>query len=294
MKSNETNDLRSENRALREENTRLSDLTRMLLSSSAFSTFLDDLSLSSLPADPTSSEQARQKSTSTPRQTDSVLPSVQKDASPAVIAQHRRQAQHENVTQIGMTLLPESNMDFSALDLEQNDSWALGSMTSGPWDSHTSQVFSVMDIPQGPAVDQVDFSSLSGKTSHFVGGDLPSVDNKVELPEVDTMPILQKFPTAGLSECIDNSNVHINGSDPIYALYDDTPTLHSSSSSDAADETFHEMSPEKLFARYQMVLKSEASAEEGEISNASMDRFTSTCQSADAALQRISRMTSHF
>ncbi|RAL59858.1 hypothetical protein DID88_000487 [Monilinia fructigena] len=44
IKVNENMDLKSQNRALMEENTRLSDLTRMLLSSPAFSGFLDTLS----------------------------------------------------------------------------------------------------------------------------------------------------------------------------------------------------------------------------------------------------------
>merc|ERR1712230_262179 len=43
VKVNENTDLRNQNRALMEENTRLSDLTRMLLSSPSFSGFLDTL-----------------------------------------------------------------------------------------------------------------------------------------------------------------------------------------------------------------------------------------------------------
>src|SRR5437763_10380591 len=49
-KAQEASDLRAQNRQLIEENTRLTDLTRMLLSSQAFSSFLNELSLNGIPA----------------------------------------------------------------------------------------------------------------------------------------------------------------------------------------------------------------------------------------------------
>ncbi|KAI9887107.1 MAG: hypothetical protein M1823_001097 [Watsoniomyces obsoletus] len=82
-KAKESNDLRQENRALRDENTRLSDLTRMLLGSPAFSGFLEQLSTNG-----GASSAPTQTSSSAPAANDSVVggPSVAptpKDVNPS-------------------------------------------------------------------------------------------------------------------------------------------------------------------------------------------------------------------
>jgi hypothetical protein len=139
-----------------EENTRLTDLTRMLLSSPSFSGFLDTLAHNPAqqqqPA-PASAQQAENRQ-------------VRKDVNPYAAQQH---LQHQ---QIGVAMIPEQTMDFSMLDLNNDGVY-----------SYQPQVFSVFGIPDAA----IDCEVLSGKTgcpSHSIS----SVDEKVELPVVVRAP----------------------------------------------------------------------------------------------------------
>ncbi|KAM3069540.1 hypothetical protein ACMFMG_005644 [Clarireedia jacksonii] len=188
-KVNENSDLRSQNRALMEENTRLSDLTRMLLSSPAFSGFLD--TLSSNPAaqqappasQPTQAEQPRQ---------------VRKDVNP--YAAQQMQQQH-----IGMAMIPEQATDFSMLNINAEGGF-----------SYQPQVFSVLSMPE-PVIDS---SVLSGKTSNFVGK-LESEDEKIELPVVERTSVSkQPEAVAVVEEEIDEEF----DADPAFALFAENTT----------------------------------------------------------------------
>merc|ERR1712144_199352 len=110
VKVNENTDLRNQNRALMEENTRLSDLTRMLLSSPSFSGFLD--TLASNPAAAQTAQAVQQQ----PQQVEQQQPQqrVRKDINPYAAQQQQMQQQH-----IGMTMIPEQTMDFSMLSLPE-------------------------------------------------------------------------------------------------------------------------------------------------------------------------------
>ncbi len=131
-KVDEANALRSENRQLREENNRLTDLTRMLLSSPAFTGFLQELNQSGLPE--TTRPQTRQE-----RAQPQPQPS-RKDVNPHDAA---RQLQSQQ-PQVGMALIPEPNADLSLYDIP---SWTSAIPTT---DYH---VFAVTEIPQGPTLD---------------------------------------------------------------------------------------------------------------------------------------------
>lgn len=155
----ENSDLRNQNRALMEENTRLTDLTRMLLSSPSFSSFLDTLAQNPSAVPPQTAPAANQQAEN--RQT-------RKDASPYAAQQHM---QHQ---QIGVAMIPEQTMDFSMLDLNLN--------TDGAF-SYQPQVFSVFGIPETAIESDV----LSGKTVSPAPSPA-SEDSKVELPFVERSP----------------------------------------------------------------------------------------------------------
>src|SRR5256885_6591869 len=89
-KVQEANDLRVQNRQLMEENTRLSDLTRMLLSSQAFSGFLNELSQNGMPAPSTTAATASQPQSQT--QSQAQPQPTKKDVNPH---QATRQAQNQ-------------------------------------------------------------------------------------------------------------------------------------------------------------------------------------------------------
>jgi hypothetical protein len=139
-----------------DENTRLSDLTRMLLSSPSFSGFLDTLSQN--PA-------AQQQPTSTPAPAQQVETRQRKDVNPYAGPQQMQQQQ------IGMAMIPEHTMDFSMLDLNSEGAF-----------SYQPQVFSVLSMPE----TIFDAEALSGKGPALTP--LASDDEKVELPTVERAP----------------------------------------------------------------------------------------------------------
>lgn len=144
-----------------EENTRLSDLTRMLLSSPSFSGFLDTLS-----QNPAAAQTAQQVTQPRVEQQQQPQRQARKDVNP-----YAAQQQMQNHQQIGMTLIPEQTMDFSMLDLGQDGGF-----------SYQPQVYSVLSMPE----TVIDTEMLSGKTSTFTP--LASDDEKVELPTVERAP----------------------------------------------------------------------------------------------------------
>ncbi|KAJ8068637.1 hypothetical protein OCU04_002339 [Sclerotinia nivalis] len=184
VKVNENMDLKSQNRALMEENTRLSDLTRMLLSSPAFSGFLD--TLSSNPA----AQQA-------PIQHEQPI-QVRKDVNPYAAQQQIQQQQH-----IGMVMIPEQAMDFAMLDINADGF------------GYQPQVYSVLSLPELV----IDSSILSGKSSDLVGP-LESDDAKVELPIVERKLVHELAPSAVVEETIDEEF----DADPAFALFAENTT----------------------------------------------------------------------
>ncbi|KAH8178218.1 bZIP transcription factor domain-containing protein [Sarocladium implicatum] len=166
-KVNENGELRVQNRALVDENKRLQELTRMLLSSSSFSTFLDDLS-----TNPAALPQAPQQiKVEEPQQQQQQQRQLPKDVN-AFGAQPSQQ-------QIGMAMIPEQTMDFSMLSLDNNFNFQ-------------PQVF-VVDTPEIPA--PIDTAALSGKASNFVEEtfeteeklDVPVIEHPVEAPKASVV-----------------------------------------------------------------------------------------------------------
>ncbi|KAG9246022.1 putative cyclic AMP-responsive element-binding protein 3-like protein 3 [Calycina marina] len=179
QKVNENTDLRSQNRALLEENTRLSDLTRMLLSSPSFSGFLDTLSQNPTTAQSKSLHQLQQ--TQQPQQ------QVRKDVNP-----YAQQQQH-----IGMTLTPEQNIDFSTLDLGTNY-------------GYQPQVFSVHSIPE----TILDAETLSGKpTSAAVSTNA----EKIEIPVIERSPIESEAPIEIVTSPIEGDDEEFDRQFELYA-----------------------------------------------------------------------------
>ncbi|KAI1780356.1 hypothetical protein F4818DRAFT_435564 [Hypoxylon cercidicola] len=148
-KVTENGDLRAANRALMEENRRLSDLTRMLLSSPSFSSFLDHLSSNPSPQSQPQPQQQQQQPQLEHRQLEPRQ--APKDVNPfGALGQQGTQHQHH---QIGMVMMPEQTMDLSMLSIN----------TDGF--NYQPQVFTVLEAPEVPILDGY---TMSGKTSDFV------------------------------------------------------------------------------------------------------------------------------
>lgn len=167
-----------------EENTRLSDLTRMLLSSPSFSGFLDTLSQNPAAAPaPLQQHQPQQRQEQ----------KIRKDVNPYAAPQHMQQQQ------IGMTMIPEQHMDFSMLAINSEN-------------YYQPQVFSVLSLPE----TILDAETLSGKPSST--STMASEVEKVELPVI-TRAQAPATPIKAAVEVVDEEF----DADPAFALFASSP-----------------------------------------------------------------------
>lgn len=169
-KADESAALRAENRQLREENTRLTDLTRMLLSSQSFAGFLQELSQGNV------AEGSRQQSRQERPQQQAQPQPTRKDINPHEVARQL----HNQQPQIGMALIPEAPVDMSLYD---TSSWNSSGRST---DYH---VFSVNEVPRGPAVE---ITKLGGKTEQ------PAV---LSAETLKMIPAITEVPAAVQNVC---------------------------------------------------------------------------------------------
>ncbi|TEA15817.1 BZIP-type transcription factor MBZ1 [Colletotrichum sidae] len=230
-KVTENGDLRAQNRALADENKRLSDLTRMLLSSPSFSNFLDHLSTNpqAAPQPPAPIKAERQTEQ---RQ-------IPKDVNPYHNQGHQQQ--------IGMAMMPEQTMDFSMLNMD-NDAF-----------NFQPQVFTVQ-TPEVPVT--IDTNVLSGKSSNFVGETHESDDDKIEIPTVEAPKIFSPVVSSAAAaeeEIFDDDFEN----DPEFALYHSSPASASEGPVELNTDGFHSVEifggveSEKVLARYELIDASE-------------------------------------
>lgn len=241
-----------------EENTRLSDLTRMLLSSPSFSMFLESLTSQNVAAPP-------QQPAPTPiEQAPVENRQIRKDVNPYA-AQQQLQNQ-----QINLAILPEHNVDFSMLDITGEG-------------FYQPQVFSVIEMPEVA----IDTSVLSGKTSNFVGPLFDSDDEKVELPVIERMPVKEIAPIEPVPFVDEEFD-----SDPTFALFSHATSSTRTEPPPDLELTplFGGIEPEKAFARIELVNAAENEAIEA-IALARVERI---CSNLDEVAARLELMTLHL
>lgn len=183
-----------------EENTRLTDLTRMLLSSQAFSGFLQELSQSGnasnlASAQQPSQQQQQQQQTTQQAQSQPQQQSTRKDI-PTHEASRQMQSQQQHM-QVGMTLIPETPIDMSIFD--NHNSW------NNVLPSNDYHVFVVTEMPEPP---KLDMEAIRGKTEHSVF--------KAPVSSKKDLPVLSTLPTPPLSQ---------SSNDVSDDLYTDTDSL---------------------------------------------------------------------
>ncbi|KAI1494246.1 hypothetical protein F5X96DRAFT_676552 [Biscogniauxia mediterranea] len=256
-KVTENGDLRAQNRALIEENRRLADLTRMLLSSSSFSNFLDHLSTNPA-ALPQSQPQVEQRQPEA-RQ-------MAKDVNPYNAQQQQ---------QISMVMVPEQSMDFSMLNLN-SDAY-----------NYQPQVFAVLETPEVP---EIDTEALAGKSSNFVGMLPPLEDEKCDVPvlEAPVHPSMEKAQAPEMASeepVIERPAANLDGD-----IFDDDDTPASSPKPLELNtevlstvEIFGGIELEKALERYELV---DASEEEA-IADVAFRRVERLSSCIEAALARL-------
>ncbi|KAI9721800.1 MAG: hypothetical protein M1812_002135 [Candelaria pacifica] len=278
-KANEMNILKDQNRALMDENAKLTNLTRMLLSSPAFSTFVDEMGANSLAAPPAPRPEHASNSHNQNNQ-----PVAPKDVNPYQATQ-KLQSQQPNRQHVGMAILPDSQVDFSTLDIN-NSPWDTRIVT---WPTNQPQVFSVLELPVGPAVDT---AVLSGKGSNFVGPCFPSEECKDERPTLEPMPSVHEEVDEPSNINDSTTDIDFDDSDPAYALYADSPSPPESASVEPTNILLGKINVEKTSPRLNLISTANSSADE--TSSSTMERFEQICRSMDVAFDRIGKMTSHL
>ncbi|ESZ96128.1 hypothetical protein SBOR_3479 [Sclerotinia borealis F-4128] len=257
VKVNENMEIKSRNRALMDENTRLSDLTRMLLSSPAFSSFLDTLSSNPATQQAPPAVQQAPLHHEQPRQ-------VRKDVNPYAAQQHMQQQQH-----IGMVIIPEQPMDFTMLDINADGF------------GYQPQVYSVPSLPE----TIIDSSILSGKPSNLIGP-LESDDDKVELPIVERNPVYEFVPIAIVEESIDEEF----DADPAFALFIEESTSTSSAPTSLNlnfDIDFSTLGLNKP-SHFEFIVRDIES--EKNITTDALHRASKLCNNLDSVMDRLEAM----
>ncbi|WEW54641.1 hypothetical protein PRK78_000061 [Emydomyces testavorans] len=266
-KTNEANDLRLQNRALMEENARLTDLTRMLLASPHFASFLNDISMNGLPP-------PLQKQLSAPQA--QAPTDVSNDTKPAQVSQEVPVQD----TQTALRNIPEEQFDFASMD----SGWNSGIDVNFP----NPTVLAVLDVPQGPPIDP---AVLSGKTS-FSARPLPTDETKDLLPSMPHELIDSFGSEKAKQHPCDHVSADVNESDPSFALYLDQPN-DESCEPEPSECMFAGAQPEKVSVHYDLVVNSDLAAP-GLFDLAAMRRFGRLRANIEGAYQRISRVTSHL
>lgn len=269
MKANECSELRTQNRALMEENARSRAFIERLLRHQAFTPFLEELSRDeSLQSKPSMSSLS-----STPTQAP-----ARKDFNPYQQQQQQFNMSQPENPQIGMALIPETPIDLSALNL--NNNW--GAQMNG-FNYQQPQVFAVLEVPEGPA-NPIDTEALSGKGFRAFAAEEESVDEvKPDYPVIERPVESQKSAPVEAEEEDD---------DPEFDLYRSSPT---SSTTDAPaapledyESLFGNASPEKVFAHFELFVSDEAENQR------LLDRFESMMAAIEPVYQRVEAMTSHL
>jgi len=268
QKVNEAAELKLQNRALMEENARFRSLSEKLLAHAAFRPFLEELSrdpeiASSFAAVVNNSVPTSNSQSATPQ------PQIKKDVNPYENFNNGQQFNAQNTQHVGMTLVPEPQVDFSQL------SWGIGNMGL----QQNMQVFAVTEIPEEP----VDVAALSGK--YTSEEDIVSEETfgsvKADLPTEIETPTQAKDTPAAIE------TVEFDAEDPSYTLFASSPapTTASEPTLDDAMNLLSQLPTEKP-SQFETV----SANEETEMSTV----FDKSCARLDAACRRLDALFSSF
>ncbi|KAI4250721.1 MAG: hypothetical protein LQ352_005287 [Teloschistes flavicans] len=280
-KTAEADDLRAKNQDLMAENTRLTDLTRMLLESPAFSTFLNDLSGTNSQHSTTPTQYVQ--STPVPK-AEEVKPDPPKDLSSHQPAQ---QSQIGHDAQVGMVLMPDQYTNYGT----GSSAWA----DSADLALYDAQVYAVTSMPEGPADDHLETSFLGGKSSGALGL-FHSHDAKVEGPVIE-YPSLPTEDAKDLPTIIAETDKQeteaaaseSNNSDPAFALYDSVTRPMGARTAPEKNS----VKLEKPVEHIKLTVTNDGS-EDGEVSIAALRKFANFCANMEGPSQRVAAITSHL
>ena len=214
-------------------------------------------------------------------------PALPKDPNPNQILAQQVNQEQQNTSYIGMAMIPEHPIDFNAYDTNAN-TWG-GNMGLGLYDT---QVFAVMSIPEGPAIDELQLANLSGKPTESMYPCATISHSKEEMPLIERMPTLPPVEVrTGTSLSADED---FDESDPVFTLYTDSPAPAESIHPRPEQALFGHIELEKAFGRVELILEEqEEDADDATISLARTQIFERLCSSLDEISESISAQMPH-
>lgn len=267
-RTTEAHELRLQNRALYEENAHLTDLARMLLSSPHFSSFLDDMNTSGMPA-PNTSALAGSSQAQPPQQQQqqpAPLPSQPMQSNAPKEVNSNPSPQDFSMQQnpdVGMVMVPNQGIDVSAMGMN-NGGWNSGiDMNYG-----NTPVFAVTEVPEGPPIGT---DLLSGKPSP-VDTYVPE-SPKENIPSLDCPPVTEGKDDA---PSIKEPEIELGEHDSLF----DAPV------SSQPPDSFDGVQPSKESPTFELVIESDP--------DVAVSRLKQLCSSMEGAFQRVSKATSHL
>lgn len=175
---------------------------------------------------------------------------------------------------VGMAMIPEQNMDFAAFG-----------------DFHQPQVFAVLETPEPPM--SIDTAAMAGKESNFVGQSFDSDDDKVEMPMIEQLPIVEEKAMAPKAIETPVTMDEDFENDPDFALYHESSSATSTDfiasdldTEDSSEDIFGGIQSDKFLARYELL---DASAEEqnAALAMASVQRRFASLESVCSRLEML-------
>ncbi|KAL2871824.1 uncharacterized protein BJX67DRAFT_88621 [Aspergillus lucknowensis] len=280
QRNNEVNELRIQNRALFEENSRLTDLARMLLSSPHFSQFLDEINGSGLPnVQPQQPPQQQQQQQSQPQPQPQQQPPVisQTQMQPSNLSKEpaanpaQSEYQMQQNSQVGVMMVPSQGLDVSTMN-----------MSTGGWNTgidmnfSNPSVFAVFEVPEPPVLDS---EAIIGKTWSTPG--VPHTSTHKNGPLLEQLRPVEETEEQSTVDAGD-SDVEVDASDPSFVLFADQPRQPSMEAPCGPLDGI----PSEKHSKFQLIVEGD--------SNLATHRFAHLCQSMEAAFERVSLMTAHL
>ncbi|KAF1927212.1 uncharacterized protein M421DRAFT_422068 [Didymella exigua CBS 183.55] len=260
VKVQEANELRNQNNALMEESRRQQAFIERLLRHQAFNPFLEELV-------------KEQQDMSAPAPLAS-MPSSSTPAAPAPVpAPAQFQFSQPENTHVGMTMIPETQLDFSMLNINNNANWNMGNGFNG-YQPQGPRVFAVTELPEGPA-NPLDISAMSGKglsTIFAVENEASAEELKADYPIIERPVQSEQTFMAPIEEA--------DAEDEEYDLYRSSPAPTAAPTA-PVELTF---TMEKA-SRYTLVVSDEAS--EAILA----ERLEKKIAAMESAFQRIAAIT---
>ena len=292
-KSAEAESLRAKSEALLAENSRLTDLTRMLLSSPHFSNFLGELSATggSLP-DASHTTASKQQKEQQQQQHFNRLNQQQAPPRKDVNSNElQSQGQHQNSMRVGLAMIPEHPFEHAAATSTKHG-WAASNTVEN--DLYDAQVYMVTSLPEEPILD---VPSISGKAVIEPLSSFGSM--KDEVPEIERMPEVVPKDLPTVTELyFAEDDAEYDDSDPSFALYANPraasiPISRPNSETVPEDRIFGDVALEKAFGRLELIVSNDT-AQNGHVHTATMAKFSRIKSKLDDLGARVEAATAHL